>query len=48
MATVTHMLELSDEEMVYLWALLSLLDAGGKLDRPEQGILEKVERMLQA
>ena len=46
MLNVFYMLELSDEEMTCLWALLSLLDAGGKLDRPEQVILEKVEAML--
>lgn len=44
---VYHLLELSDEEMICLWALLTLLDVAGKLDKPEQSILLKVEKMCQ-
>jgi hypothetical protein len=46
MAVSFYMLELSDEEIINLWALMSLLDAGGKLDKPEQDILHKLERLV--
>lgn len=42
---VFHMLELSDEEMNCLWALLLLLERSGKLTGVEMNILCKVDRM---
>jgi hypothetical protein len=42
-----YMLELTEEELTGLWALLMLLKIGDRLDGPEVPILDKVQRLME-
>jgi len=44
---IFYMLELTEEELCGLWALLMLLKIGRQLDGPEGPILEKVQRLME-
>jgi hypothetical protein len=49
MPTVTYMLELTDEELSTLWAMVNFLDAmaGGISDRIEKDVLDKIQRLME-
>lgn len=47
--TVTHVLELTEEELAGLWALLMLINASFVgLDPIETRILDKVQRLMES
>ena len=45
--SITFILELSFEELIRLWAILTFLDASGNLESDEQPICAKVQRLLE-
>ncbi len=46
--TGVHVLELTEEELAGLWALLTMLDLQHPLDPPEKAILDKVQRLMES